>query len=154
MSDPVAFTGTTPALGLPLLIAGQAQKEFFVNEALCLLDAMHDRAVTASQPDPPAAVSDGACFRITAPASGAWTAREDQIAVRIGGDWRFVAPRDGLLLFDRAASRMMVFRSQWLPAAVVALPTGGSVIDTEARAAVNALVEALRAIGVLAAPVA
>ena len=53
MSDPIAFPSTTPSIGLPLLIPGQAQKEFFVNQALCLLDALHMRAVTASQPAPP-----------------------------------------------------------------------------------------------------
>ena len=154
MSDPIAFPAATPALGLPLLIAGQAQKEFFVNEAFCLLDALHARAVTASQPAPPAAGAgaEGGCYRVTAPATGAWAGQEDALAVLIGGAWRFIAPAEGLLVFDRAADRMMIFRSQWQPAALVPLPSGGTVVDTEARAAVAALVAALQTVGVLAAP--
>ncbi len=152
MSDPIAFASATPALGLPLLIAGQAQKEFFVNEALCVLDALNARAVTASQPAPPAAAAAGASYRITAPATGAWAGQENRVAVMIGGDWRFIAPAEGWLLFDRAAGRLLIYRSQWQPAAVVAVPAGGSVIDTEARATLASLITALQSLGVLGAP--
>lgn len=152
MSDPIAFPAATPALALPLLIAGQAQKEFFVNEALCLLDALHARAVIASQPAPPAAAAEGACYRVTTPASGAWAAREDSLAVLIGGAWRFVAPTEGLLIFDRAANSMIIYRSHWQPAQSVAQPAGGATVDAEARAAVTALLTALQAIGLIAVP--
>ena len=153
MSDPIAFPAATPALGLPLLIAGQAQKEFFVNEAFSILDALHARSVTASQPMPPAAAAEGACYRVTAPASGAWSGREDSLAVLIGGAWRFIAPVEGLLVFDRAADCMVIYRSQWLPAAAVPLPAGGTVVDAQARASVTALINALQGMGVLALPV-
>ncbi|MBU7579185.1 MAG: DUF2793 domain-containing protein [Porphyrobacter sp.] len=152
MSDPVAFASTTPAIGLPLLIAGQAQKEFFVNEALCVLDALNARAITASQAAPPAAPPEGASYRVTTPATGAWAGQENRIAVRIGGDWHFIAPAEGWVLFDRAASRLTIFRTQWQPAEVVAAPSGGVVIDTQARATLTALIAALRTMGVLGAP--
>lgn len=64
----------------------QAQKEFFVNQALCLLDALHDRAVTASRNTPPESPAEGSCYRITAPAGAAWSGRDDHIAVMIR--WR------------------------------------------------------------------
>lgn len=152
MSDPIAFPAVTSALALPLLIAGQAQKEFFVNEALCLLDALHARAVIASQPAPPTTASEGACYRVTAPASGAWAEREDSLAVLIGGAWRFLAPAEGLLVFDRATNCMIIYRSQWQPAQSVAQPAGGATVDAEARAAVTALLTALQVMGVLATP--
>lgn len=152
MSDLIAFPAATPALALPLLIAGQAQKEFFVNEALCVLDALHARSVTASQPAPPAAAAEGSCYRVTAPASGAWAGREDSVAVLIGGAWRFVAPAEGMMVFDASADRMIIYRSQWQPAQSVSLPAGGAVVDAEARAAVTALITALEAMGVLAVP--
>lgn len=152
MSDPVAFPSTTPILGLPLLIPGQAQKEFFVNAALSVLDALNARAVTASQPAPPSSAAEGACYRVTATATGAWTGKEDRIAVMTGGDWRFIAPAQGWVLFDRAAGRLVIYRTQWQPAAVVAAPAGGTVIDVEARAALGALINALGSMGVLGAP--
>lgn len=110
--------------------------------------------MTASQPAPPAAPEEGACYRVTVPASGAWTGRQDQIAVRMGGDWHFIAPVEGLLVFDRGAARMMVYRSQWHPAPAPALPTGGTVVDIEARAAVTALIDALRTLGIIGNPAA
>lgn len=154
MSDPIAFPSSTSVLGLPLLIAGQAQKEFFVNQALSMLDALHAQAVTASQAAPPATPAEGSCYRVTANPTGAWSGHQDHIALRIGGEWRFIAPVEGLLLYDRTASRMMVFRSQWHPAPAPALPSGGTVVDTEARAAVTALVEGLRTLGVFGTPAA
>jgi len=152
MSDPIALASSTPALGLPLLFAGQAQKEFFVNEALCLLDALHPRAVTASQPAPPASAAEGACYRVTAGATGAWAGQEDRLAVHVAGAWHFVAPTEGMVVFDRATDGLVIFRSQWQPATVVAIPSGGTVIDAEARATLDALIAALGTMGVLAVP--
>lgn len=151
MPDPIAFPSSTPTIGLPLLIAGQAQKEFFVNQAMFVLDALYMRAVAASQPEPPADAADASCYRVTAPATGVWSGRADQIAVLIGGDWHFVMPTEGMQLFDRTAGHMLVFRSQWQLATAPALPSGGNLIDAEARAAIAALTQALVAIGLLGA---
>ncbi len=52
-------------------------------------------------------------------------------------------------MLDRAANQMVVFRSQWRPASAPANPTGGTVIDIEARAAVTALIQALSSVGIL-----
>lgn len=133
-------------------LAGQAQKEFFVNEGLCLLDALHARAVTASQPAPPASAADGACYRVTSTATGAWVGQEDYLAILIAGAWHFVAPAEGMAVFDRTAGGLVIFRSQWQPAAEVAAPTGGTVIDVQTRAALTALIAALQTMGVLAVP--
>lgn len=154
MSDPITLASSTPALGLPLLYPGQAQKEFFVNEALCLLDALHARAVIASQPAPPASAADGACYRVTATAAGAWAGQEDRLAVLVAGTWHFVPPAEGMVVFDRAAAGLVIFRSQWQPAAIVATPSGGAVIDVEARTTLTTLIAALKTMGVLAASTA
>lgn len=152
MSDPIVFSSSTPLVGLPLLIAGQAQKEFFVNQALSVLDALHARAITASQATPPAAAPDGACYRVTSPASGAWVGKEGAIAIRINGGWHFVAPSEGLALFDRTIGSSVVFRNQWQIAPAPALAAGGTVVDVQARAAINAVIEALRNAGLLGMP--
>lgn len=152
MSDPIALASSTPALGLPLLFSGQAQKEFFVNEALCLLDALHARAVTASHPTPPASAVDGACYRVTAPATGAWAGKEERLAILVAGGWQYIAPAEGMMVFDKSAAGFVIYRSHWQPASVVAVPTGGAVIDVEARAALAALITSLQIMGVLAAP--
>ena len=148
MSDPIAFPSTTPALGLPLLIAGQAQKELFVNQALCLLDSLHDRTVASSRSAPPASPTEGSCFRVITPASGAWSGRDDHLAVMIGGDWHFIAPREGMQVFDQEAGHQLVFRTGWKHAAAPAAPNGGTVVDTEARTAIGVLIQALLTVGV------
>lgn len=150
MSDPIAFPAATPVIGLPLLMAGQAQKEFFVNQALCLIDALSPQAVRASLAQPPADTLDGETFRVTAPAGGDWTGRENQIAVRIGGAWHFVSPSEGMRLFDRAAECVLLFRAQWHLSSAPDAPSGGTVIDLESRAAIAALIAALTTAGVLA----
>lgn len=150
MTQPIVFTSATPNIGLPLLIAGQAQKEFFLNQALGILDALHRHAVVASQPVPPADPGEGDCFRVTAPAQQAWEGCEDHLAVRIGGGWHFITPRVGMRLFDIAADTTLFFHSGWQIAAVPTDPANGTVIDVEARAAVSQLIDALRESGIFA----
>lgn len=149
MSDPISFPSSTPVVGMPLLMPGQAQKEFTVNQALSVLDALYPRAIKSSQPGPSATAAESDCYRVTAPATGIWAGREDCIAVMIAGDWQFIEPAQGMTLFDQAADHALVFRSGWRHAEMPPPATGGSVVDTEARAAFSALVQALEAIGLL-----
>ncbi len=149
MTEPMSFPATTPNAGLPLLFAGQAQKEFFVNQALAILDALAPGAVVATLSAPPAAPSEGACYRVAGPSSGEWDMKEEQLAVHIGGSWHFVAPAEGMALYDRAAGHWLCFRSGWQNAPAPVLPAGGSVVDTEARAALALLVQSLQAIGLV-----
>ncbi len=132
------------------MLAGQAQKEFFVNQALCLLDALHMHTVKALQSAPPAITVGFDCFRVKAPATGEWAGREDRVAVLIAGEWHFVEPVHGMALYDQTADNILVFRSGWKLAQAPALPAGGPVVDTEARAAIGALIQSLNALGVLA----
>lgn len=131
------------------MLAGQAQKEFFVNQALCLLDALHPRVVRGSVAAPPATVEEGDCYRVTAPASGAWSGKEDCIAVLVGGEWHFVTPREGMQIYDQGNNRQLVFHTQWVQPSAPANPVGGTVVDSEARAAIVALIDALATAGVI-----
>ena len=151
MSDPITFPSLTPAIGLPLLIAGQAQKEFFVNQALCSLDALSMRAVKASRPAPPSTAVEGDCFRVTSPAALAWVGREDHIAVLIAGAWHFIGARKGMQVFDQTAGHTLVFGTRWERASAPSLPTGGTVVDSEARTTIRTLIQSLQAIGILGA---
>lgn len=131
------------------MLAGQAQKEFFVNQALCLLDALYPRVVSGSVSEPPATIAEGDCYRVTAPASGAWTGREDRIAVLVGGEWHFVIPREGMQIYDQGNNRQLVFYTQWGQPNAPANPVGGTVVDSEARTAIAALIEAMATAGVI-----
>lgn len=150
MSNPLAFSTATPTLGLPMLIPGQAQKEFFVNQALSILDSLHPRAVVASQSAPPPQPADGACYRVTAPAIQEWEGCEDHVAIAIGGAWHFVPPRTGMRLFDSDADQSLFFRESWQAAEALAAPVGGTVVDLEARSAIAQLINVLRDSGLAA----
>lgn len=150
MTNPIAFPSSTSHFGLPLLFAGQAQKEFFVNQALVLLDALGQRSVLATLADPPLSHSDGDSYRIAASATGAWSEHVDKLAISVGGSWHFVAPDEGMMLFDRATGQWLWFRSGWQSAPAPALPTGGAVIDAEARALLAQIVAMLQSAGLLA----
>lgn len=131
--------------------AGQAQKEFFVNQALTILDSLQSGTVIASQAAPPSDPVDGESYRVTAPAADAWEGCEDHLALRIAGDWHFIPPREGLRVFDSAADRSLFFREGWQSATAAVPPANGTVIDIEARAAIDQLISALRNAGILMA---
>lgn len=149
MSQPTSFPSTTSNFDLPLLFAGQAQKEFFVNQSLSLVDAIIGRSVIASINVPPPSPTEGESYRITAPAEGDWTSHEDDIAILIGSSWNFVRAKEGMTLFDRAAGQLILFRSDWRTASLPSGPQGGTTVDQESRNAIAELTEALRTIGIL-----
>jgi hypothetical protein len=154
MSEPIAFPASTPNSGLPLLFAGQAQKEFFVNQSLAILDALMPRAAVATLAAPPAAPGDGECYLVAQSAADEWSGKADHLALAIGGSWHFVAPAEGMLVFDREAEQWLCFRGGWQSVGVPPAPSGGSVIDIEARNALAQLVASLQTFGLLPPPAA
>lgn len=160
----------TPRLGLPMLRAGQAQKEMTHNEALLLLDALVGGAVMAAGLDhPPSSPESGQCWILGAAPEGAWQGNAYAVAAWTAGGWRFLAPREGMRLWAGAGRGFMLFRSgEWhfgeahgklfvegiqvvgkrVPG--VAEPEGGMVVDGQARAAIVAVLEALRMHGLIA----
>lgn len=149
MPSPFEFPSSTANVGLPLLFAGQAQKEFFVNQAFAVIDALLHRGVVSAAPIPPASSQEGDAYQVIAPASGEWAGEEGSIAVRIGGAWHFVAPREGMVIYDRDAGRSLVFREGWEVAETIAILGGGTVVDTEARSAIEQIIIEMRRFGIL-----
>jgi Protein of unknown function (DUF2793) len=149
MSNPIIFPAVSPRFGLPLLFAGQAQKEFSVNEAHALTDALLHCAIEGELADPPVTPSDGTAWLIGPVASGEWSGHEGSIVCRQGGNWLYVTPCDGMRVLDRSSGQMRMFLGSWQIAAVPTQPIGGAVIDSEARAAILQLIGALRTAGVL-----
>jgi hypothetical protein len=161
----------TPRYQLPLLAAGQAQKEITHNEALVALDALLGLAVQSrGLAVPPASLVTGAAWLVADSASGAWAAQDGQIAVWTGGGWRFHTPVLGQCLYVLDEARMLVragtgwHEGGWPVGALhvnglqvigarrpaIANPAAGSVVDVEARTAIAALLDALRQHGLIA----
>lgn len=150
MSDPIVFTSASPRFGLPLLFAGQTQKEVFVNEAHALTDVLLHPAIEGEADDPPAAPAEGDCWLVGDTPTGAWADHGGELASYQAGGWIFAAPRDGLRVLDRSTGQDIRYRGGWQRPATPAEPTGGTTVDTEARAAIADLVAALIAGGLLA----
>ena len=162
------MTETTGRLGLPLLQAAQAQKEVTHNEALQRLDQWsHPRIESRTALLPPAEPMGGQAWIVPAGAGGAWAGRDGQIA-EWDGEWLYLTPASGLLAWVADENCLLIQgESGWisgLPAkalnvdgriflagapAAVADPAGGTTVDTEARAALTALLDNLRALGLV-----
>jgi hypothetical protein len=155
---------------LPFIIPGQAQKELFHNEAIARIDIAIQPAVEGSPAgEPPTAPADGECWIVAAAPTGAWSQHAGEIACWTDGGWRFVAPQPGMSAWNKAASLPMVFDgSSWRAGELlcseirigglkvlgtrqphVPSPSGGTIIDTEARAAIEALAAALMSHGLI-----
>lgn len=132
------------------MLVGQAQKEFFVNQSLAVVDALMGRAVAGIFPAPPASVPEGTCYLVGPGATGAWAGRENQLALAIGGDWHFVVPESGWQFFDRGRGQWVHFDGAWQAADLPAAANGGAVIDAEARALLAQIIDALAKLGLVA----
>ncbi len=162
---------TTARFALPLLHAGQAQKELDHNEALAAIDLLVHATVLAMHVDiPPVDPAQGACWIVGPAPVGAWAGRTGALAGWTQGGWRFVAPREGMTIWvaaDGVAARHV--DGAWTIGQVrasgvyvegervlgsrqsgVSDPAGGAVVDVEARAALAALLAGLRNHGIIA----
>jgi hypothetical protein len=162
------MTDASPRFGLPFILPGQAQKEIFHNEALLALDvALHPAVEHDAPTSPPEAPETGRCWIVPAGATGAWGGRDDQLAGWTESGWRFLAPVEGMIVWDRGVDLPVRFRAgAWsvgeltcskltiggsqvvgprLPA--VPSPSGGTIIDAEARAAIAAIIATLMSHG-------
>ena len=137
------FDSRTPRLGLPLLFAGQTQKEGFLNETAARIDALMCLAIEDEASSPPSAPLDGQSWLIGSEPTGDWAGRDGKIAIRQGGNWLFATPVDGLRLLNRASGQEWRFAGGWQVPERPVLPSGGTTIDTEARAAIAGIVSAL-----------
>jgi hypothetical protein len=151
MSEPIQFESATPRFALPLLFAGQAQKEFFVNEAMLRADLLLHCVIEGETQTPPGEPAVGQAWLVGDPPAGAFAGHAHAIAGWTSNGWRFVPPREGLQVFDRSHQCFRLYAAGWRLPASPAAPTGGTTVDVQARAAIAELVMGLVAAGVLAA---
>lgn len=150
MSDPIVFDSVSPRYRLPLLFAGQSQKEAFVNEAHALTDALLHCAIEGIVTAPPTTPVEGTNWLVGANPTGTFVGQSDKLACRQAGNWLFVMPRDGMRLLNRATGQEIRHSGTWRTPTRPAAATGGAVIDSEARAAISAILATLESAGVIA----
>jgi len=161
----------TSRLGLPLLAAGQTQKELVHNEALSLIDVAVQASVESADLSQPAeAPLVGQCWIVAPAGTGAWIGRDGDLAAWTDAGWIFLPPAPGwrvwvedrghMLRFDGAAWRDAPVRADGYYVdgtrvvaqrqAGIADPIGGAIQDGEARAALATVLAVLRAHGLIA----
>ena len=164
------MTNATVRLALPFILPGQAQKELFHNEALQRLDLLvQATAETAPSNIPPTAPVVGAVYIAGISATGVWLGQANAIAGWTEGGWRFVAAAEGMQLAIKSSGLMARYRSSAWQIGVaevssvkvgtvqvvgaqrpaIADPSGGAVVDAEGRAALTAVLAALRTHGLI-----
>jgi hypothetical protein len=106
-------------------------------------------AIEGEADAPPATPADGECWLVGAAPTGEWADQAGRLATFQAGGWLFIAPRDGLRVLDRATGQAIHYRAGWQRPVTPAAPSGGTTVDSEARAAVAELVDILIASGIL-----
>src|SRR5438045_4595077 len=121
--------------------------------------------------DPPASPVPGACYLVASGATDAWAGREGMLAGYTGGGWRFIAPIEGMRVLDRSSGQLVLrLGGAWEPGIIraeefrvggltvvrarqpaIADPAGGTVTDSQCRAAIGSILAMLRAHGLIAA---
>jgi hypothetical protein len=149
MTEPILYDSATPRFGIPLLFAGQAQKEAYVNEAHALTDALLHCVIEGQSSSPPMSPVDGQAWLVGPSASGEWAGREGELACRQSGNWLFATPGTGMRVFDRSVGQDRRFVDDWIASVAPVEPSGGTTVDAEARAAIHEIVEALRTAGII-----
>ncbi|MEK6636723.1 MAG: DUF2793 domain-containing protein [Pseudomonadota bacterium] len=165
------MTDTTDRLALALIAPGQAQKEMTHNEALARLDIMVQPVVEAVAPlTVPANPVLGECWIVGVGANGAWLGHDGALAAWTAGGWRFVAPFEGMAAWSIADAMIAIRRgTDWiigqvnaqqirinnLPVltarqAAITNPAAGTIIDSESRMTIDAILAALRTHGLIA----
>jgi hypothetical protein len=135
----------TPNLGLPFVLAAQAQKHVTHNEAIRLLDTLVQLVVVSrGSAAPPEQADEGDRYIVAAAASDAWAERSGQIAVRQDDAWAFLTPRQGWLAWVEDEERLCVWDgAEWRFAAAADISfdpvTGGLVGINTTADAVNRL---------------
>ena len=160
----------TARFALPYILPGQAQKEFYHNEALARIDiACHPSVEGEPLATPPQTPALGQTWIVAAGGLGQWNGRDGSLASWTQGGWRFLQPVEGMTAWNRVAGYWLHWRADgWssgeLPASGVFVagkkvvgerqpevpsPSGGTTIDQEARAAIIALTAALKSHGLI-----
>lgn len=164
------MSDNTARFALPYIFPGQAQKEQFHNEALLLADGLlHPAIEDGPVATPPPSPQRGQAWVVAAQPTGAWAGQADKLAIWSESGWRFVAPVAGMQVWKKPASFHLRWSgTAWIAGDVtgaklsiggvqvvgprqpaVASPSGGTIIDAEARTAIGAVIVALRSHGLI-----
>lgn len=118
---------TSPKLLFTLLEDSQVNAEVAANEATLKLEGMSHLTVLSCTTTTPAVTTDGTCYVIPASGSGAFASHDHEVAVRILGQWYFIAPQKGMTAYVQDDKRFIYYVDATLK--WVDLPIGRSLVE-------------------------
>jgi hypothetical protein len=113
------FDEITPRLGLPYVVAAQAQKHIPINESLARLDGLVQLAVesrvAAAQPVTP--IAGGVWILPTGAAGAVWAGQPAGVMMRFeAGAWEALAPAEGVLAWVKDENQVVAYDGvAWAP---------------------------------------
>lgn len=129
-----SIADSSARLGLPYIIASQAQKHLTHNEALAILETLVQPVVLdMAASEPPADPVEGDCVVVAEAATGDFAGKNDLIAAWIAGAWHFHAPQEGWTVVRADDGQIFVYG-----AAGWATPRAPSTQDNLFQVGINA----------------
>lgn len=140
----------TPRFAIPLLAAGQAHKELFHNEALSRIDFLMHPIVQAIETDPANVVPvPGQAWLVGSGGTDEWLDQDDHIAGWTGSGWLFIPPLASMRIYIESDDIIAIYRGSWQLNSAIGNPAAGAVVDVEARGAIDSILDALVAHGIV-----
>ncbi|WP_247712794.1 DUF2793 domain-containing protein [Qipengyuania intermedia] len=99
---------------------------------------------------PPAEPTSGACYIVGEQPTDEWAGLADAIAGWIDGQWTFASPSPGLAVHEKSSGTSLLYSNGWQRLEAPTTPSGGDVVDAQARTAIEELVALLRQRGLFA----
>ena len=164
------MTDKTARHNMPYIIQSQSQKEVTHNAALDLLDFYLNPVIESHALNiPPASPAQGQMWIVAAEGAGDWQGEDYKIAYFSQGSWNFFTPFEGQSVWMKSPKYHAIYTGgSWEYGIMrgneiriwglktlanrgnaISDVSGGSNIDIEARAAVNALLSLCRTHGLL-----
>jgi hypothetical protein len=148
-----------------------SKKPYVYFYATLLIDALvQATCLGAPRNEPPQGPEEGDSFVCGTAPTGGWSGHANALATWTAGGWRFNEAFEGMQVFQREGGFLLRFEAGgWTSGLVrasevriggekvlgergsaIAVPSGGSTIDVEARAAIDRILAALRGHGMIA----
>lgn len=121
---------TTPRLGAPELVSGQATPETTVNEQIRYVEQGASRFIVKDKDlaTPPGSPADGDCYIVAASPTGAWTGKAGKLAFYESTAWVFITPIEGTKAYAQDEDSDYTYNgSAWVIADITTLSWKQSV---------------------------
>ncbi len=126
----------SPNLGLPYIVANQAQKHVPHNDAVAMIDGLLQLSlVSRGLNTPPASPSDGQRWLIGVSPTAEWLGQAGLIALRNAGAWQFLVPRKGWAAWIEAENLLLIYDgANWVAPPVPQVMQNMSLVGVNATA--------------------